>query len=254
MHDSNDGRSVFVVLGASGDIGSQVARRLVKAGHAVLLASRPSVHLNTLATELAAPVSTVDATSFEQVRACFEMAVNEFGSVDGAANCVGSLLLKPAHMTSESEWHETVAANLTSAFATVSAAASTMKQGGSIVLMSSAAARIGLANHEAIAAAKAGVIGLARSAAASYAARGLRFNVVAPGLVKTKLTRKIWQGERAASMSQSMHALGRLGEPDEVASLIAWLLDSANTWLTGEVFSIDGGLGNVRSNQRPTTK
>lgn len=251
----NNERRAFVVLGASGGIGSQVARRLVRAGHAVLLASRQSEHLDVLATELAAPACVVDATNFEQVESCFSKAIAEFGRVDGAVNCVGSLLLKPAHMTSEPEWQETLAANLTSAFATVRAAANTMaERGASIVLMSSAAARIGLANHEAIAAAKAGVIGLAQSAAASYAARGLRFNVVAPGLVKTKLTQRIWQSERAAAMSQSMHALGRLGEPDEVASLITWLLDPANTWLTGEVFSIDGGLGNVRTNQRPATK
>lgn len=125
--------------------------------------------------------------------------------------------------------------------------------GGSVVLMSSAAARIGLASHEAIAAAKAGVIGLAKSAAASYATQGIRFNVVAPGLVKTNLTRKIWESQRAAATSQAMHALGRLGEPDDIAALIAWLLDPDNTWVTGEVFSIDGGLSTVRLNPRPKT-
>ena len=198
------------------------------------------------------PHCEVEATNIEQVENCFAMAQSEFGRVDGAVNCVGSVFLKPSHRTTASEWDETIATNLTSAFATVRAAANVMKsKGGSIVLRSSAAARIGLPSHEAIAAAKAGVVGLTRSAAASYAARGLRFNVVAPGLVKTKLTKRIWENERAAVMSQSMHALGRLGEPDEVASLIVWLLDPANSWVTGEVFSIDGGLGNVRLNPRP---
>ena len=80
-----------------------------------------------------------------------------FGRIDGAVNCVGSLLLKPAHLTPESDWSQAIAANLTSAFATVRGAAKTMlKTGGSVVLMSSAAARIGLASHEAIAAAKGG--------------------------------------------------------------------------------------------------
>jgi 3-oxoacyl-[acyl-carrier protein] reductase len=163
-------------------------------------------------------------------------------------NCVGSLLLKPAHLTKESEWHHTIATNLTSAFATVQAAAKTMgNRGGSVVLMSTAAARLGLANHEAIAAAKAGVEGLAQSAAASYAKQAIRFNVVAPGLVKTKLTKRIWESERAATTSIAMHALGRLGEAEEVASLITWLLEPANSWVTGEVFAIDGGLAHIRS-------
>ena len=82
----------------------------------------------------------------------------KFGKVDGIVNCVGSVLLKPAHLTTPAEWHETLAVNLTSAFATVRAGHKVMrKSGGSIILMSTAAARVGLPNHEAIAAAKAGV-------------------------------------------------------------------------------------------------
>jgi NAD(P)-dependent dehydrogenase (short-subunit alcohol dehydrogenase family) len=119
------------------------------------------------------------------------------------------------------------------------------KSGGSIVLMTTAAARLGLANHEAIAAAKAGVIGLMQSAAASYASRGIRVNAVAPGLVKTGLTERIWSKETSAEYSRNMHALGRLGEPKDVASLIVWLLDPENDWITGQVFGVDGGLGTL---------
>ena len=248
----NDG--VFIVLGASGGIGQQVARRLNAAGRRVLLASRKSHHLSELAAELGAPCCELDATNLEDVEACFSRANSEIGPICGVVNCVGSVLLKPAHLTTADEWNTTIATNLTSAFATVRAAANNMTDGGgSVVLISSAAARIGLASHEAIAAAKAGVVGLAQAAAASYASRGLRFNVVSPGLVKTKLTQKIWGSSRAAAVSTSMHPLGRLGEPDEVAALIEWLLDPANSWVTGEVFSIDGGLGNVRLNQRHAT-
>ena len=240
-----------MILGASGGIGSCVATQLKREGYGVLLASRGSDRLDQLAAELDSPKVEVDATNLQEVDGCFAKAVETHGRIDGAVNCVGSVLLKPAHMTSEAEWQETIAANLTSAFATVRAAAKTMRSGGgSVVLMSSAAGRIGLASHEAIAAAKAGIIGLAQSAAASYAMRNLRFNVVAPGLVKTKLTQKIWQSERGAATSQAMHALGRLGEPEQVASLITWLLDPTNSWMTGEVISIDGGLANVRANGR----
>jgi NAD(P)-dependent dehydrogenase (short-subunit alcohol dehydrogenase family) len=141
-----------------------------------------------------------------------------------------------------------IAANLTSAFAVVRAAGKAMRQkGGSIVLVSSAAARIGLANHEAIAAAKAGVMGLTLSAAATYASKGIRVNAVAPGLVRTPMTQRIWDNPKSAEASQAMHALGRLGEPDDVASLIGWLLDPANSWVTGQVIGVDGGLGSLRT-------
>lgn len=244
----------FVVLGASGGIGAEVARKLTAAGHRVLLAARSSDRLDALADELQASRYVLDASDVEQVENCFSAAIDSYGQIDGVVNCVGSVLLKPAHLTSPVEWHDTIATNLTSSFATVRAAAKTMSQnGGSVVLMSSAAARVGLANHEAIAAAKAGVIGLARSAAASYAARGIRFNVVAPGLVMTELTRKIWENERGAAMSLAMHALGRFGEAAEVASLVVWLLDPANSWVTGEVFGIDGGLGQVKTTPRAGT-
>ncbi|MCK7510110.1 MAG: SDR family oxidoreductase [Desulfobacterales bacterium] len=114
----------------------------------------------------------------------------------------------------DQEWHALLAANLGSAFAVVRAAGLVMaEQGGSVVLVSSAAARIGLANHEAIAAAKAGIEGLALAAAATYAPKGLRVNCVAPGLTRTPLTARLWQNDAVARASAGMHALGRIGSP-----------------------------------------
>ena len=89
------------------------------------------------------------------------------------------------------------------------------------------------------------MIGLARSAAATYAPQNIRVNVVSPGLIRTELTRPIWDNPAIATASAKLHALGRLGEPDKVASLVSWLLDSENDWITGQVIGIDGGLGHV---------
>ena len=104
----------------------------------------------------------------------------------------------------------------------------------------------GLPNHEAIAAAKAGIIGLTMSAAATYASQNLRFNAVAPGLTETTLTQMITANEKSRSVSQSMHALGRLGKAEEIANAIAFFLDPQNSRITGQVLGVDGGLGSVR--------
>ncbi len=243
----------FVVLGASGGIGSQTARMLAAAGNRVWLAARGSERLTALARDLEAPSSEVEATEFSSIQETIDTAKNDFGRLDGVVNCVGSLLLKPAHRTSAAEFELTLQTNLGSAFATVAAASQALRgEGGAIVLMSTAAARVGLPNHEAIVAAKAGVEGLTRSAAATYAPFGVRVNAVAPGMVQTPLTESLTAREATAEASRAMHALGRLGQPEDVASMICWLLHPSNAWVTGQVFAVDGGLSAVRA--RPSAR
>jgi len=128
----------------------------------------------------------------------------------------------------------------------VRAAGLSMKKGGAVVLISSAAAMTGLANHEAIAAAKAGIIGLAQSAAATYASNGLRFNVVAPGMVESPLTAQLTSNEALLNASKSMHVLGRIGKPNDIAQAILFLLNPSNDWITGQVIAVDGGLSRIR--------
>lgn len=247
LPDSNSTAS-YLVFGATGGIGASLARRLAARGARLMIVGRNVEKLQMLGDELHAPVYPLDATRFEEVDACVEKVVQVHGRLDGVVNCVGSLLLKSAHSTTEAEWASTIATNLTTAFAVVRAAAKAMlNAGGSIVLVSSAAARIGLANHEAIAAAKAGVIGLTLSAAATYGPRGIRVNCVAPGLVRTPMTVRLTANDASLKASTAMHVLGRIGEPGDVAAAIEWLLSSEQSWVTGQVLGIDGGLGSVRS-------
>jgi NAD(P)-dependent dehydrogenase (short-subunit alcohol dehydrogenase family) len=243
---------VSLILGATGAAGTATARLLASAGHTVHLAGRDRAMLDTLAGEVgAAGVHELDARDLAAVRAVVDTVADADGRLDAVANLVGSLLLKPAHLTSPEEWDDVIATNLTSAFAVVRAAAPRMRDtGGSIVLASSAAAQTGIANHEAIAAAKGGIIALVRSAAATYGANGVRVNAVAPGLTRARMTARLVDNEAQAEASRRMHALGRLGEPEDVASLVAWLMDPSNSWVTGQTIGVDGGLGQAHPRPR----
>ena len=230
--------AAFLVIAASSGIGQAVVAQLCAAGHSVFTTARDASKIQ--------PDAILDATDFEAVDAAFAQATEALGELDGVVNCAGSLLLKAAHMTTKAHYQATIDASLTTAFACVRSAAKTMKKGGAVVLISSAAAMEGLANHEAIAAAKAGIIGLTMSAAATYASQNLRVNAVAPGLTQTPLTTALTENELSRKASEAMHALGRLGTADEVARAIVFLLDPANSWITGQVLAVDGGLSRVR--------
>lgn len=244
-------KPVYLIYGATGGIGCEVVQRLSNEGARLVLAGRDEQKLANLAEGKDATTLAVDATSFAEAEKATTQAVEWGGRLDGVANLVGSILLKPAHLTTPDDYDEVMRLNATSAFAVVRAAANAMrKSGGAIVLMASCAARVGLPNHEGIAAAKGAVIGLAQSAAATYASNGIRVNAVAPGLVKTPLTEPITANATSLKASVAMHPLGRIGEATEVALVVAWLLGSQSSWVTGQVIGVDGGVSSVRSKPR----
>lgn len=249
MGRMSDSPRIALILGGTGGIGSALARRLHADGCRIVLAARDPQRLAALAAELGADSIPTDATDPAAVEAAVAFAVERHGRLDAAANCVGSILLKPAHLTSPEEFSRTISLNLGTAFNLVRSAAKVMvRQGaGSIALVSSVAAQRGLVSHEAIAAAKAGIEGLTRSAAASYARQGVRVNCVAPGLVRTPLAAALTANEAALKASTALHPLGRIGEPDEVARALAWLLHPEQGWITGQVLGVDGGMAHVQA-------
>lgn len=243
--------NVCILIGMTSGIGRASAARLRQQGWNLIGISRRVETLEPIAQELSAEFVAGDAAEPGVLEQAVEKAKAAFGRVDAIVNCAGSILLKPAHLTTPEEFAEVLRQNLTTAFNTVRVGTRAMSEGGggggAIVLMSSAAGRIGLANHEAIAAAKAGVIGLTLSAAATYAARNIRVNCVAPGLVRTPMAERITGNPASEKASIAMHALGRLGEAEDVASAVCWLVEPRNSWITGQVLGVDGGLGTVRS-------
>ena len=233
-----------VVLAPQSTIAQAVIARIGQRGGTVACVGR-----NVAAVDKNAYVwmAECDLTDFESVTAIVQEAQERLGGLTGLVNCAGSILLKPAHLTSREEYDDTIGANVTTAFATVRAAAHAFgSSGGSVVLVSSAAATLGMVNHEAIAAAKGAVEALVRSAASTYASRGIRFNAVAPGLVETRLSEPIVKNAASRKVSESLHPLGRIGTAAEVASAICWLLDPEQTWVTGQVIGVDGGLSRVQ--------
>ena len=244
--------SVYLLIGATGGIGAPLTRHLASEGARVVIGARQADRLGVLAQETGAKAFTLDATDPDAVTGLVEATVEANGRLDGVVNLVGSITLKPAHATSPEEFDQTLQLNLHTAFYVVRAAAKVMQKnsnprGGSIVLMSSVAGRYGLANHEAVAAAKGGVEGLVRAAAATYAPKGVRVNAVAPGLVRTPLAGRLVATEQAVDASAKMHALGRIGEPEDLTDALAFLLDSERSgWVTGQTLSVDGGFATVR--------
>lgn len=238
-------RPVVCLGGAGSAIAGELALRLTKT-HRISGFLRDPAKLESEWKNQAVLVEA-DATDREEVQRAIESIVAETGSIDAYVHCVGSIFLKPLHLTSPEDWRKTMAINLDSAFFALRSVIPYMQKQkqGRIVLISTVAARIGLASHEAIAAAKGGLLSMAQAAAATYASAGIRVNTVAPGLVASPLSQPFIGSEQGRRISEKMHPLGQIGEPSEVASLIQWLLSAEAANVTGQTFGIDGGMSTV---------
>jgi len=228
MAESETKKRTAYIAGITGSIGSDLAQRLIDAGWTVAGIARQEQKISSLSESLDIPCARADATSAEEVQSAFDELAEKVGPPDAYVHAVGSIILKPVHQTKDNEWHQTIDLNLNSAFYALRCAVKAMKNGGSIVLISSTAAQVGLPSHEAIAAAKGGLEALARSAAATYASRSIRINSVALGLVESNLSQPIVGSETGA---------------------IAYLLSDEASWVTGQSWAIDGGISRLR--QKP---
>jgi NAD(P)-dependent dehydrogenase (short-subunit alcohol dehydrogenase family) len=243
MSTSDSSPAPFVLIaGLTGGIGSDLARRLHRAGWRVGGFARSADRLAALAAELPGLETAVaDATDPAAVEAALaDLTTRGGGQLDAYVHCVGSIILKAAHLTSIEEWRRTLDLNLNSAFYGLRAAVGPMQArgAGAIVLLSSVAASTGLPGHEAIAAAKGGIEGLVRAAAASYASRNIRINAVAPGPTDTPVMAGI-PDEWIKSMEASI-PLGRMARPAEIAAAVAYLASDDASFVNGSVLVANG--------------
>jgi NAD(P)-dependent dehydrogenase (short-subunit alcohol dehydrogenase family) len=249
MAETNDTKPSVLIGGISGGVGASLAGRFLKDGWQVGGYGRSEEKLRTFVeTHPDATTYQADATDPAQVDQVFEKWLERAGGLDAYVHCIGSILLKPAHGCSDEEFEETLSLNLRSAFYALRAAVRPMQKakGGSILFVSTVAAQVGVPNHEPIAAAKAGVDGLVRSAASTYATKNVRVNAVAPGMVETPMAKPLLGSDQAKKLSAAMHPLGRTGQADDISSLLHWLAQPENDWVTGQIWSVDGGMAHVR--------
>ena len=238
---------VALVTGARGGIGAEVVARLRATGHRVAAVGRDAASLASI--EADAHVAA-DTTTPEGAAAAIAACREQLGSAPVMlAHCVGSTLIAPLHRTSAAQYGEVMRVNLDSAIYMLQAWVDAMRTAGlrgSAVLASSVVARIGVANHEAIAAAKGGIEALARSAAATYAPIGLRVNVVAPGLTETPMTAHMLRLDAMREGAGKQYPLGGIQTAAQVADTMVWLLSEGASRITGQVIAVDGGFTTVR--------
>jgi len=239
--------SKIIISGITGSVGSLVAKNLVESDYEVAGIGRDEEAIAAAREALpGVSIECVDATEPKAFVEALDKLRSGLGGCDGYVHAVGSIFLKPAHLTRWEDFEKTLMLNLGTAFSAVQWMGKNLSpEGMKAVFFSSSAARIGIANHEAIAAAKAGVEGLVRSAAASYASRGLRINAIAPGLVDSKMAKPMTGSPQALKVSQGMHPLGRIGKPGEIASMVGYLLGEGGDWVTGQTLTLDGGMSAV---------
>jgi NAD(P)-dependent dehydrogenase (short-subunit alcohol dehydrogenase family) len=221
------GRRV-IVTGARGGLGQAIAGLLERAGCAIA-----GCDIDDFDIRDRAAVDAGLAALVRRLSGCDAVVANA-GVVD---------TIHRAERFSEAEWQKDVETNLTGTFNVVRALFGSLRDSGDgrVVVVSSASADTGLPGQVAYTAAKAGLVGMARTLAAEWGAHGIRCNVVMPGLIATPKVRALPEPVRAA-MSAAL-PLGRIGEPEELAGTIAFLLSPAAAYITGAVLRVDGGHG-----------
>jgi len=241
-----------LITGGAQGIGAKVAHTLASRGWRVLVADLNEGPAKDLAEELNDTYPTaaahlgfgVDVSDEESVSSLFTALSNETDQLDGLVNCAGNILRQPAEELDISQWRRLLDIHLTGSMLMAKSSYPLLKTShGSIVNIASVGSTFGLPGRTAYATAKTGMLGLTRTLAVEWGPHGIRVNAVAPGYVNTEM---VQSGLRNGTLNQDAllgrTPLRRLAEPEEIASVIAFLLSPDASFIHGEVIKIDGGL------------
>jgi 3-oxoacyl-[acyl-carrier protein] reductase len=238
---------VAVITGGSRGIGAATAALLAEAGAAVVVSGRDADRLGRAVSELEANGATAlavvaDVVSREDADRLVDTARQRFGRIDVLVNNAGvtrdGLLVR----MKDEDWDRVMEVNLRGAFLMTRATSKVMmrQKSGRIINVASTAGAMGNAGQTNYSAAKAGLIGFTKAAARELAHWSILVNAVAPGLIETDMTAAVPEAARQALLAQV--PLGRIGTPREVAEMIGFLAGDGATYITGQVFHVNGGL------------
>jgi len=240
---------VVVVTGAAQGIGAACARRLVQDGAAVALWDVDDARGQALAAELGTPATPTlyrrcNVARRDEVEAALAATLERFGRVDGLVSNAGIFRAAPFLEITEADWDAVLDVNLKGSFLVGQAVARVMAQAGrgAIVHMSSVNGTLTIPTIASYNASKGAINQLTRVMALSLAEQGVRVNAVAPGTIATELARAaVLTSPEAQARIMSRTPMKRLGEPGEIADVVAFLLSDASSYVTGEIVVVDGG-------------
>lgn len=230
-----------VVIGGASGLGKAIAEAFAGEGYAVTVADTNLAGAEAVASTINGHAAAVDVTDESAVEALFSAVAERGGPIDAVVNTAGMSTFGPITDHDVTEWRKVVDINLVGAMVVIKQAARQLREGGSIVSLTSLNARQAGAGLSAYCSAKAGLSMLTQVAALELAARGIRVNAIAPGLVITPLTEGIQMVPGVQEDYVANTPLGRPGTPQEIADAAVFLSSAKASWITGEVMDINGG-------------